>query len=385
MAIPIVKTFARRTALRMATVVGIVGALIAIQAGQAAMINDVGAPSAGLRAAHVAASVQRISSSGKVLAPASGAYVGVFRPPVPGSMASLDDYTTAAGKSAAISMWYQPWITSSYGQFQAKDAKAVLRRGAIPMITWEPWEPGSNPSNPADQPAYSLKRINAGDYDDYVKSWARAVKSVNGPVMIRFAHEMNGTWYPWSGTVNGNTPAQFVTAWRRVHDIFKSQGATNVTWVWSINWCSVPNTYANRYAAYYPGSAYVDWVAISGFNWGTSRSRARNMSFESIYANPLQYLRTLHKPIVVAEMASVSIGVNKPAWITDAYRRIRVYHPEIKAVIYFDHREDAAAGLQDWELESPAASRQAYRSALKYSWFFGGAPKTMLSAPAVDR
>ena len=79
-------------------------------------------------------------------------------------------------------------------------------------------------------------------------------------------HEMNGYWYPWSGLVNGNTPAKFIRAWRYIHKVFDAEGATNVTWVWTVNWNSVPNSTANRYGAYYPGDKYDfrlgDWKFI---------------------------------------------------------------------------------------------------------------------------
>ena len=40
------------------------------------------------------------------------------------------------------------------------------------------------------------------------------------PVVIRFMHEMNGTWYPWQADGNGNTPGDFKRAFRHVHRIF---------------------------------------------------------------------------------------------------------------------------------------------------------------------
>ena len=67
----------------------------------------------------------------------------------------------------------------------------------------------------------------------YIRSWARALAAFDGPVRLRFAQEMNGDWYPWGAGTNGNTPAEFVSAWRHVHDIFAAAGATNVQWVWS--------------------------------------------------------------------------------------------------------------------------------------------------------
>ena len=145
--------------------------------------------------------------------------------------------------------------------------------------------------------------------------------------MIRPMHEMNGKWYPWGGPVNGNSPAQFRAAWRRIHTIFRREGATNVTWVWSPNARSYPGTYPNRIEAYYPGDAYVDWIGLSGFNWGTSNPRLRWTTFEEVYTNLLATLRLFNKPIVVAEMATVADGGNKAAWIKHTYSDTAVASP----------------------------------------------------------
>jgi len=77
---------------------------------------------------------------------------------------------------------------------------------------------------------------------------------------------MNGNWYPWSEQVNGNHPSQFVQAWQHVHDIFTKLGVTNVTWVWSPN---VEYGGSIPLSELYPGSNYVDWVGIDGYNWST--------------------------------------------------------------------------------------------------------------------
>ena len=53
------------------------------------------------------------------------------------------------------------------------------------------------------------------------------------PIALSFGHEMNGNWYPW-GTAQ-TTAAEFVAAWRHIHDVFARAGATNVIWVWNPN------------------------------------------------------------------------------------------------------------------------------------------------------
>ena len=77
-------------------------------------------------------------------------------------------------------------------------------------------------------------------------------------------HEMNGNWYPWAGTVNGNSPKLFRAAWRRMHRIFAKQRARNVRWVFSPIVENVPRTRANRFQRYYPGRRYVDVLALDG-------------------------------------------------------------------------------------------------------------------------
>ena len=315
-----------------------------------------------------------------VSAPAHGALIGAYLPPAPFDIRALDAYSGISPKAPAILMWYQPWADKGPHEFDAAACLSVYQRGAIPMITWEPWDPGTNANfvkNPAVQPAYKLSAIVGGTYDDYIRRFARGVKSVRGPVMIRLMHEMNGNWYPWSGTTNGNTPAQFIAAWRHVHALFAEEGAKNVTWVWSINHESVPAISENHFAAYYPGDAYVDWVAMSGFNWGTTSPVSTWRTFDQRYRIPLAYLKTLHKPVVLAEFGTVEQGGNKAAWITDAYAQIRTRHPEVKAVVYFNSLEKGPDLVQDWRITSSPVSRRAYSAAVGQPYFLAGPAPTL--------
>ena len=55
------------------------------------------------------------------------------------------------------------------------------------------------------------------------------------PFFLRWGHEMNSDRFPWSEDANGNRRGEFVQAWRHIHDIFTSVGASNVSWVWCPN------------------------------------------------------------------------------------------------------------------------------------------------------
>ena len=60
----------------------------------------------------------------------------------------------------------------------------------------------------------------------------------------------------------------FIRAWRHVWRIFRDAGATNVTWVWSVNHVSVPDTPGNQAQDYWPGKRFVDWLESSCGSFG---------------------------------------------------------------------------------------------------------------------
>jgi hypothetical protein len=322
-----------------------------------------------------------IPLAGKVLPPKSGAYLGVYTPPAPFRPAAINAFESATGKDVSIVMWYQPWAATNRSAFDAGAVVAVWRAGKVPMITWEPWDPGSDANQltrPGTQPRYRLSRIIKGEFDPYIRSWARQIREVGGPIMLRPMHEMNGDWYPWCGTANGNRPEEYVAAWKHLRAIFAEEGATNVTWVWSINHESVPGTPANRFAAYYPGDSLVDWTAVSGFNFGTTSPYSSWRDYTHWYAPALTYLRTLPKPICIAEFATVEQGGDKAVWITDAYGRVR-RDPSIKAIIYYDAIEKGPKYTQDWRVGTSARSRAAFRAAIAPPHFSGATPPVLTS------
>lgn len=281
-------------------------------------------------------------------AAASSVYLGVYQHGAPWSTAPLDEFERDAGKKAAIVMWYQDWAVTS--ALDTAMLRSVAARGSVPMITWDPWDytKGTN------QPQFRLQTIIDGAYDAYIQSWAAGLKLYNGPVILRFAHEMNGNWYPWGSGVNGNSPQQYVQAWQRVRGIFASNSATNVLWVWS------PNIMvgATDFTPFFPGDAAVDWVGLDGYNWG---SRSSWKSFAELFGSSYQTITALsQKPVMVAEMASAEEGGNKATWISDAFTtQIAVKFPRIRAVVWFNENKE-----RDWPIESSPRAQRAFVDAV---------------------
>ena len=281
-------------------------------------------------------------------------YYGMHVPGWLQDLASVTAFETNTQKPVSILMWYQGWgLTDGSQHFQPSWMETIRNHGSIPLVTWEPWlyTLGVN------QPNYALQNIINGMYDAYIRRWAKASRAWGHPYFLRFAHEMNGNWYPWSEQVNGNQPGQYVLAWQHVHNLFTAQGVTNVTWVWSPN-VAYPGSVPVK--GLYPGDAYVDWVGMDGYNWGTI-SHHHWQTFAQVFQQTYtELLAMTPKPLMIAETASAEQAGNKAGWITDAFT-LQIPHafPKIKAVVWFNESKET-----DWRIESSAAAHTAFADAV---------------------
>ena len=130
--------------------------------------------------------------------------------------------------------------------------------------------------------------------DKEALKFAKKMKSYNQKgvkVFVRFAHEMNGSWYPWS-----QQPTAYIAALqslaRAIHKATPKQSAL----VWAPNYGGgypftggqyqarpdspdyvvldtnhdgVVDQYDDPYAPYYPGDDAVDWVGMTLYHWGS--------------------------------------------------------------------------------------------------------------------
>lgn len=307
--------------------------------------------------ARIAAASSR-SSAGSTIA------LGAYIPGAPDDPTQIDTFTATVGVSPAVVMWYQDWEHSG---FDTAGMNNVSARGLMPMITWQPFDYTLGVS----QPNYSLARIIDGTHDAYITQWAQVAAAYSKPFYLRFAHEMNGNWYPWGYGVNGNTSGQYIAAWRHVYTLFQQAGAVNIRWIWSPNVAGngkKNGTATSAFSSLYPGDAYVHWVAMDGFNWGTSQSWSSWQSLSTIFGatyGPLA--RMTKKPMMIAETASAEVGGNKASWITTGLSStIPSSFPRIQAVIWFDENKET-----DWRVNSTTTALAAYSSVAKSATYQG--------------
>ena len=263
-------------------------------------------------------------------------------------------------------------------KFPRTPLENARRYGAIPVFSWN-----STASPPeVDQSQFTLGDVISGRYDAYIRDFATKAKEWGKPFFLRFNWEMNGFWFPWSEGVNGNTPGQFVAAWRHVHDIFEQVGATNATWVWCPN-VDLFNSLIPL-GDLYPGDRYVDWTALDGFNWGKRAGSPGWQTFNQVFHRT--YRRIVRKvapgkPLMLAEVASTDRGGNKPAWIKDMLSKVRHKYRKIRAVIWYDVDDRGT----NWPIERSKRSSNAFRKGINAHAYrpnlFGGIAQSPIQPP----
>jgi hypothetical protein len=220
--------------------------------------------------------------------------------------------------------------------------------------------------------------VASGAYDPQLERMARGIASLHVPVFVTFDHEPD---QPSRAAVG--TPAEFVAAWRHVHDLFAEQGASNAVWVWVV--MALPQTYAAT-PAFWPGDAYVDWLSWDSYDEAACRDGgpdpARVQSFATATLGYLTWLRAhddttgidLDKPMMISETGTVvlpgSHGTDSPTatWY-DSVPAVLRREPGIKAVTLWDHTGSDPAC--DFRLaQSPVLAASAARAAAD-PWFAG--------------
>jgi mannan endo-1,4-beta-mannosidase len=300
-----------------------------------------------------------------------GVYLGACLPDIPGKMSSLTNFENKIGKPLAIVHWFQDW-TPEDKAFKTEMMKNLDEHGTIAMITWEPWERTMNYSAP--QPDFALAKIAAGNFDPFIRDWARQVKNFGSPILIRFCHEMDGNWNPWSIGMNNNTPKDYVNAWRHVHDIFREEDCNNVQWVWSPNWNAEWDL--AKFKEIYPGDEYVDWVGMSIFNWGTTVYDKQWYTIDQRLGWRYKLAEEFKKPIVIAEISSDETGGNKAEWILDCFQQIRTDYPKVKAVVWFNYPNARYNEKILWSIDSSPKALAAFKEAISDPYFLGPQIKT---------
>ena len=214
------------------------------------------------------------------LAPADGVHLGAN---LDWADQTLAEYSAALGRRPAVAVSFTGFPLSPADAANLDAAVGqVADGGGMVLLTLEPHE--------------GLGAVTDGAATDL----ARRIDGYNRqgvPVVVRFAHEMNGSWYAW-----GQQPAAYVDAFRRVADAVHA-GAPGSAMMWAPNYGGGSPFTGGRfgaapgsadaarmdtdrdgavtaaddpYAPYWPGDDAVDWVGMSLYHWGDAHPWGEN-------------------------------------------------------------------------------------------------------------
>jgi hypothetical protein len=266
----------------------------------------------------------------------------------------------SAVTSVAEQTGYRPTVFNIFVKldsihFDVGQLDAIAAAGMTPMVTLEPWTLTGHRGQ-ADQRDYRLTSITAGKHDHSLKRLAAIIAAYHRPLYLRFAHEMNGTWYPWAAGVNDNTPDDYVTAWRYVHTLFSAAGVTQVQWVWSPNALLGSQT-AATYRQLYPGDSWVDDIGLTAYGQGSSATRTIGPSLRAISS-------VSGKPVILSETGAA--GPEKARWI-QSFGPYLARHPRIVGFVWYNTTPETTGATGDYRFDSNYTTVQAFTSALRRS------------------
>lgn len=337
---------------------------------------------------------------GARLAPERGKYVGAI---LDWNEDRAEAYDQRLGRRAAVYGLSVDFPLSAVGVDPLqRSIGQIAVQGGLALVTVNPTVP--------------LAAIDAGAAEDLAIRLATYNVRYGVPILLRFAPQMNGSWYSW-----GQQPGDYVRAFRAI--AVAVHGRTNqIAMVWSPNYGAgypfpggrqevrpgsavhtildtnrdgVVDQRDDPYSPYYPGDDAVDWVGLNLYHWGETYPWGRNdLPGPGKFAQQLAgtygglggdrdpahdfyraFVRDRRKPLAIETAALYNPGAAgadelalKEAWWRQVFDpEVARAFPGIALVVWLEVRraEDEVGGATiDWRATHTAALAAAYRADL---------------------
>ena len=301
------------------------------------------------------------------------------------SFFNADYFDTVQYQNKQSTIDLQEWLSFKYpvsvyftdmemGSISASfdiSADNLWSMGKIPVITW------MAERNNASWNAQATVLLGSGSEDAYLKAYLSRLRTfISGPdgilgtvddrrAFIRLAHEMNGGWYPYSQ--NQNTPSSYIKMWQHIVTMTRedfNMSSDQVAYMWCVD--TVDGIAGEPAEHWYPGSDFVDWVAIDGYNPGTTMTNGMWIGPGIIFSEMISRMEKLGKPIAIPEFGSVPRrspgeqgcapyeGMQAKAWWISEALSLFKQHSSIGLISYFNiNKEDPGSVLgQAWAVLS---------------------------------
>jgi hypothetical protein len=270
-------------------------------------------------------------------------WLGASRPELPHSLRGVYELETKLGRELAIASFYVAWGDGLEHEFPTQVLESLRRGGYLPLVTWEPWL-GAFERYRGQNPRSSLRKIASGEFDDYLRRFARDAVRYGHPFLLRPGHEATNAAYGWAPEY-GNDARDYRDFWAHVQRVLREEGAKNALLVWT------PHGLEEQ--AWFPGAEVVDWIGFDVFNYGGYSEQGTWLDFYTLTKLFYDRYRGLGPPLMITEVGTSSAGGNKADWIRDMFRSLAANDfPELRALVLFDQPADTtgAALPVEWSL-----------------------------------
>ena len=291
-----------------------------------ALFPVLGGVGASLYAFHLKAAAT-VRPAAAAVAPVSKAYVG-------GVTSSPRSFAKTIGMQPNLAIRYFNWDATPPASFVEQSAAA----GAESLLELEPRD-------------ISLQDIIAGDGDAYRERVGKDLAATRSQIMLSFAPEMDGKWYPWR--FGHRSARTFRRAWRHVYRVITGIAGTKITWVWQIS-----HEFSQSEALHplWPGRNFVSMVGIDGY-YETSHS-----TFHRIFGKTIKTVRTFTtKPVLITETA-VGQDAGRSVKIPGLFDGMQRF--DVRGIVWFDINQTGSVHHQRWALEGHPGEIAAFRKGL---------------------
>ncbi|TVR84850.1 MAG: hypothetical protein EA405_00575 [Rhodospirillales bacterium] len=301
-------------------------------------------------------------------------YMGVFS--IDPVLENANNFHAESGKKPAIVHTHADWMNPVGSDMQLTDFNAYNRelgmsvlelasnlqqQGSVLALAWNPQridylDPAyyyGTKSSPV-----GFQNLLDGDYDDFIREVAGQVRDYGGPIMMSlfgevdaaalFAYGPDGSRY--LETVDDTTgnygdpaladgPERIRDAYKHVIDIFRAEGADNVTWYMYMSTDYQTEAGSVAPSVFYPGDDYIDWVGQSVY---VDKAADLQASLDAGYA---AWAAVTDRPFFIPELGLLGpVHDGRAAEIADLLASLESYD-RIGAVTWADF--DGAAYFYD--------------------------------------
>ncbi len=208
----------------------------------------------------------------------------------------------------------------------------------------------------------------------YDARWAESLTNLRslrdgrpGTVYLRFAHEMNGDWYPWA--VDAGNHQDFIAAWQRFRTL-QQQIFPAAQLVFCVNRESVGSGIDWRRT--FPGAASVDVLSVDYYNhwpyvadaqqWTASLDDVDGFGAPKGLQAHLDFARQVGLPLAVSEWSTVASAGDSAAFITGMHEFFRANAGRGPGQVLFEIQFSAGGQFSLFGSNQMPSAAAAYRA-----------------------